>query len=1176
MKLEIILLIVILTIAFIVKQPKPERPEVPINRSEIFQVGGDVQAPQWSNNQSYTPTNYEPNTLSEFNITWTDNAEVDTVFIEQNWTSPIQNLTMTNNTYGGSIYNYSVILPAGTFYWKSYANDTSGNWNVSDTWIFTIGKASNPVNLYLNGTKNDNRTYTYPESINATGTSEVGTVYLYRDGASVSNPELIRLGNGTYTYKVNATGNQNYTDNSTGLTFYAFVNKGIPDVKTFIDDLPSNKTVTYPTSATIKGNSTTTITPPTFNLYIADISLGPGNPVSSSIEMGAGTHNVVYNTSGNANWTSTSNSTLYLIVNKGDPSPNMGIFLNDLASNLTITYPDTATARANETNQGDSDLVYRLWRDESNIINGSDVSDSTRLGNATYRFRYNTTGGTNYTSGSASPDRYLFVLKGSLDLSISSSQNPATYPATTTVTGTETNVGDSDVTYKLFRDEVLKASGINPGTLSETIKLGVGNYIYKFNATGGTNWTANDTGVDLTQTININTSTQDFMNLTINGTESNKWYFYPNPSNATGWYSTDVFGDQTITFTLYRTKDSTVTTIGTSNPISDVQTNLAVAVHNYTYYTAGNQNYSSAKKQYNLTIEEITKEEGAPIQWDAEIEIPVSFNKSITLNVSGVGNYTNIPKNASIPTCTLSGNATLYYPNQTELTPDVIDPTNSYVQFTIDYLNASSPRTLTLVYNTTIPKREEYNETITEVGVSYWRKYVNITAGCIDYDDVQVYTGINESMYSYKLYDNTTGLDTDVTTDPDYNVIDGDLDEDGLPDQLNWTTDISKNTKKKFYIKGQVGVPVTCEIESKEITTVPIVTGVNINWNWTIKCSNVNPSDAEISYKIRVPLDGFNFALDDVGKASYFDAYGKYVLLERTIPANAIKRYTLSFSSNPVTAEACYYYPPDRDEVYYVDEYALVEINVTIKNWGSEDVNETIKREIPIIYGKDLKVWFNNSKVDSEAEVTGKYLLEVDKIEGNAEKLYSINFTIPTCDSELLLERPEPERGLKVRVYKITGVTPYILTEVHFIIEDIEYNETQEVYKVSYPDLEELEALNWTSHEGNPEINLGAFTVAMEKYILITYGRITPVPDPLQKLVEFLNKEIFVPIVSVWLARKFRVYEVGIISFSGFLVSIFIYYYLRRKEFIAPFGFKLPKMRIPFRHSKKEIIVEED
>ncbi|MEM7821186.1 MAG: hypothetical protein QW751_03245, partial [Candidatus Aenigmatarchaeota archaeon] len=135
----------------------------------------DNTAPTWSDNQSSYPSKYSPSTYSQFNITWTDNVGMDTVLFESNYSGTPQNYTMS--TYGGSIYSYSTILPAGTFYWKSWANDTNNNWNVSDTWYITIEKAPTAITLLLNGTDGDK---TYP-----TGSVANFTVILNVSGKTV-------------------------------------------------------------------------------------------------------------------------------------------------------------------------------------------------------------------------------------------------------------------------------------------------------------------------------------------------------------------------------------------------------------------------------------------------------------------------------------------------------------------------------------------------------------------------------------------------------------------------------------------------------------------------------------------------------------------------------------------------------------------------------------------------------------------------------------------------------------------------------------------------------------------------------------------------------------------------------------------------------------------------------
>ena len=62
----------------------------------------------------------------------------------------------TNVTIGPSnaTINYSSILPAGHWYWKSYANDSSGSWNVTPSWFFDIGQLPNPLTLVLNNSGN--------------------------------------------------------------------------------------------------------------------------------------------------------------------------------------------------------------------------------------------------------------------------------------------------------------------------------------------------------------------------------------------------------------------------------------------------------------------------------------------------------------------------------------------------------------------------------------------------------------------------------------------------------------------------------------------------------------------------------------------------------------------------------------------------------------------------------------------------------------------------------------------------------------------------------------------------------------------------------------------------------------------------------------------------------------
>jgi hypothetical protein len=134
--------------------------------------GGGVSNLTWSNNQSSTPSTYSSAINSAFNITWTANQTLDTVLIEGNWNGTAVNYTAVN--FGNGIYNHNSTLPAGTFYWKSYANDTLGNWNSTDTWHFTINSITQQPGNPPGGGGGGG----YYLVVNTSGAARTGTVLL--------------------------------------------------------------------------------------------------------------------------------------------------------------------------------------------------------------------------------------------------------------------------------------------------------------------------------------------------------------------------------------------------------------------------------------------------------------------------------------------------------------------------------------------------------------------------------------------------------------------------------------------------------------------------------------------------------------------------------------------------------------------------------------------------------------------------------------------------------------------------------------------------------------------------------------------------------------------------------------------------------------------------------------
>ncbi len=87
-------------------------------------------APQWSNLQvsPASGSTYQPGQSYQFNATWTDNVAVSDVILEFNGTNYTYSLGEISKE--GNVYNKTFDdLPAGTFSYVWYGNDTNDNWN---------------------------------------------------------------------------------------------------------------------------------------------------------------------------------------------------------------------------------------------------------------------------------------------------------------------------------------------------------------------------------------------------------------------------------------------------------------------------------------------------------------------------------------------------------------------------------------------------------------------------------------------------------------------------------------------------------------------------------------------------------------------------------------------------------------------------------------------------------------------------------------------------------------------------------------------------------------------------------------------------------------------------------------------------------------------------------------
>ncbi len=343
--------------------------------------------------------------------------------------------------------------------------------------------------------------------------------------------------------------------------------------------------------------------------------------------------------------------------------PQFSSLLESTANNSAYasgaTYRFNITWTNSTTNETMANVTFKTNLTGSNVTyNGSsspavvNITGGTPVGFANYSITFTDLAAGNYfyewtafnnASQSNTTTRIYVIAKAALNLNLSVTS--PTYPTNTVATANETNNGDSDVNYTLYLNTsgiVNSSSSLGNGNISQSILLGGGGYLYTYNTTAGAfvNYTANTTGITSTATVSANSSTANFINLTINGTEANQTFIYPNVSNTTGNISSAVFGNQVITFTLYRNATTIGTVVGGTNTSASDTGQLGGGVHVYVFNTSGNANYSSASKVFNLTISNQTNIINVYLNGTQNSNKTYTYPQSINVTGTGTGNVT--------------------------------------------------------------------------------------------------------------------------------------------------------------------------------------------------------------------------------------------------------------------------------------------------------------------------------------------------------------------------------------------------------------------------------------------------------------------------------------------------------------------------------------------------------
>ncbi|MBD3249816.1 hypothetical protein GF336_07250 [Candidatus Woesearchaeota archaeon] len=279
--------------------------------------------PQWSNNRTNIPSgnSYSPGTFYQFNITWIDDENhMDTALIEHNFTGTLSNYSMYNLS---SVYLYNQTeLAAGTYTWKSYANDTVGFLVESDQWTYTVEKAASSCLLNIDPSSPQN----VSSKINAScsSTDPQTTAKLYRNGNDVTaseNNKEVTLPAGLHNYTCNSS-SQNYTYSENTSTMQ--IDKFASSVNLTLDGTDNDLTINKGDTVNITGfllDGDTNI-----ELYIDGTLINNDtNPVTNITQFNSsGTYTILLKHPETANYTSFSETHTLIVLNPSSPPSGGG------------------------------------------------------------------------------------------------------------------------------------------------------------------------------------------------------------------------------------------------------------------------------------------------------------------------------------------------------------------------------------------------------------------------------------------------------------------------------------------------------------------------------------------------------------------------------------------------------------------------------------------------------------------------------------------------------------------------------------------------------------------------------------------------------------------------------------------------------------------------------------
>ena len=601
-------------------------------------ITGDISSPTHSNGQHNST---EASQLALFSILWNDETALHpngTYIFSTNNTGTWTNESAVNFTTTPEWANVTKVLNSteGTIVgYQWYAKDNAGNWNSTDVFVLTTTDETLPVVTIIhpeNTTYGENQTQL---NYSVSDANLESCWYSLDEGATnstlVSSPcsnfSELESGEGVHTWTVYA----NDTSGNVGSASVTFtVNLSAP-IMEYVSPTESsgvfrNRNWIAVNVTAIHSDGIDNITMRLYNstdlINTTSSATSPLFANFTDLDDGVYYYNATANSSlGNENTLQTRNITLdtqapqYSSLNENPANGTEYSFGTTHEFNLTWT-DSVAVSTVIINFDGANSTVARASGTAQNGVYQFTVSGLS-AGNYDYYWwandtsspaNANSTGTITYTINKTKLTGTLASTKGFT----------YTYDNTaTTISFSESNNGDGDVTYKIYRDGVDKNSG-------ESVNLAVGTYSYVLNSTGGTNYSANSSIDAQTLTVNANPGACDVL---FNETSPITY-----PASFTVW------SNCTSDFTLYR--NGTLIS-------NDTEQILSAGTYNFTVIRTDTQNYSNVYDEESFVVNKgaltgtLTNPSGWTVNYPTEVTIGISESNEgdsdVVYNVSRDG-----------------------------------------------------------------------------------------------------------------------------------------------------------------------------------------------------------------------------------------------------------------------------------------------------------------------------------------------------------------------------------------------------------------------------------------------------------------------------------------------------------------------------------------------------------